>query len=177
MADRFLPMAPDVGRLGCQLGWQALGGSATKRNRMTAGNQWVGVVALLFSDQLAESVDDLLPGAVPAPAHVVAVHDAPVGVAVGQRPPLAAGGGHVQDGVHDGSPVVEVGPADLSFAREGWDQIGYEFPLGVGQIAMSAMPGCSICFAAVLDDCMISRSEARTRRNRPLTATIFRTAS
>lgn len=158
-------------------GGAAHGGGATYAAGVDDAHRRVGVMSFLGSDQLAEPVDDALPGAVSAPAHVIAVHRAPVRVAVRQSPPLAAGGGHVQDGVHDGASVVNIGPADLSFAGEGRDQIGYKFPLGVGQITVSATPSRSIYFAAVLDDSIISPDRTRDQQNRPQPATILWTAS
>lgn len=100
--------------------------------------------AFLGSNHLSQPVHDALPGAVSAPGHVVAMHSVPVRVTRRQRPPLAPGGGHVQDGVDDRAPVVLEGPSYLPVSGEYRDQIAYKVPLSVGQIAVNGAPGSAI---------------------------------
>ncbi len=73
-------------------------------------------------------------GAIGGPAGEVAVDGAPVGVAVGQGPPWAAGPQHVQDRVHQRTAAGSGAARPARARARGGQQRGKQTPLRVGQI-------------------------------------------
>ncbi len=100
----------------------------------------VGVAPFPFTDELPQAIADPLPGPVTGPRHVIAVNRVPMWVMAGERTPLTAGSGNVQNRIDDLSFRPLDRPTNLPFARERRHEILDQFPLFIRQIRRDLPP-------------------------------------
>src|SRR5579884_2187512 len=139
-------VAGPVGHVDPLSGVKPLGFLAHNRRRpyrasVNDASRGLALATFSLTHRRGQPLGDALPGAAARPLEVVAVHRVPVRIALGQRPPLTARGGHVEDGVHDATSIDRDGTTHRTGCPIRRDQIGDEVPLLVAHVSMRRSPG------------------------------------